>query len=202
MKGHPKFDNDQRVRFTAAGKTLEGNIYIIDSYGTWDYDEDVSYDIMVDSENCLYKHIPEKYVEGIVEPSPMKIEYPEYEEHKKPVKEKSQEVLKSKEKEAPMTQEAFVTLCMAAAKGIQKRDELDKEFDDLLRKYGRCDFNGDCAYDLFGCAESTLIDTLIEVMNDENGEISDYIYCVLPFNEVDEEGMRNEFRVIYNELVG
>lgn len=63
MLGQPKFKIDDQVRFKLAdGVEREGFIYIVDAHGTFEQNEDVSYDIMVKSENCLYKHIMEKYV--------------------------------------------------------------------------------------------------------------------------------------------
>lgn len=62
MLGKPKYKVGTTVKFIVCGKSKTGVIWIVDKYGTWNYTEDVSYDIMVESENCLYKHIPEKYV--------------------------------------------------------------------------------------------------------------------------------------------
>ena len=189
MKGNPKFHSDQRVKFTVAGKTLEGNIYIIDPYGTWGYDEDVSYDIMVESENCLYKHIPEKYVEEVVEEKNTinSIIYP---------------TLENQSKNVPMTKEAFVEFAFAAAKAVLKRDEFDEKFDELLCEYGRNEFNGRCAYDLFGNVEAALIDTLIKVMNDDSGYICDYIYGTLDWiNEIADEDIKKTLGEIYDDIV-
>ena len=60
MIGHPRFDYGDLVSFTIDGKEKIGNVYIIDKYGTFFDDSDVSYDIMVEEENTLYKHIGEK----------------------------------------------------------------------------------------------------------------------------------------------
>lgn len=62
MKGKPKYNLNNLVKFELDGEIKEGRIYIIDKYGTFADPSDVSYDIMVDSENCLYKHINEKYI--------------------------------------------------------------------------------------------------------------------------------------------
>ena len=63
MLGQPKFKIDDQVRFKLAdGIERHGSVYIIDKFGTLEQNIDVSYDIMVESENCLYKHIMEKYV--------------------------------------------------------------------------------------------------------------------------------------------
>lgn len=62
MKGHPKYQYGNLVKFELDGEIKEGTVYIIDKYGTFEDDSDVSYDILVGNENCLYKHINEKYI--------------------------------------------------------------------------------------------------------------------------------------------
>jgi hypothetical protein len=62
MLGKPKHKEGTTVKFIVCGKSKKGVIWIVDKYGTWNYTEDVSYDIMVESENMFYKHIPEKYI--------------------------------------------------------------------------------------------------------------------------------------------
>lgn len=66
MIGKPKYKEGDIVRFKVKinGETevKEGVVATVDQYGTFEYDQDVSYDIMVDSENCLYKHFPEPTV--------------------------------------------------------------------------------------------------------------------------------------------
>ena len=69
MIGKPKFEYGQKVRFTISdqnGNSIEkiGTIEIIDRYGTFFDSSDVSYDILVEDENCLYKHITERIVEA------------------------------------------------------------------------------------------------------------------------------------------
>lgn len=60
MLGKPKFKHGDKVRFKV-NDTVEkvGSIYIIDKWGTFFDKSDVSYDIMVEDENCLYKHFNE-----------------------------------------------------------------------------------------------------------------------------------------------
>ena len=60
MKGKPKFKYGDIVEFKIEDKKYKGSIYIIDPYGTFEDDSDVSYDILV--ENCLYKHINERLI--------------------------------------------------------------------------------------------------------------------------------------------
>lgn len=62
MKGNPKFEYGQEVKFKCDDEEKVGKIYIIDKYGTFEDPSDVSYDIMVESENCLYKHWREDMV--------------------------------------------------------------------------------------------------------------------------------------------
>lgn len=72
MKGHPKYNIDDRVKFDIDGRVYHGNVYIIDPYGTWDDDSDVSYDIMADDwgdnhdQECLFKHFTEKFVAKVM----------------------------------------------------------------------------------------------------------------------------------------
>lgn len=62
MKGKPQFKVGEKVRFFVQDTMYTGYVYIVDAYGTFDYPDDVSYDIMLEDERCLYKHIPEIYV--------------------------------------------------------------------------------------------------------------------------------------------
>ena len=69
MLGKPKYKYNDTVSFKIKDNdteyTLIGYVYIIDKYGTFFDNSDVSYDIMVDSGNfpmsypCLFKHIRE-----------------------------------------------------------------------------------------------------------------------------------------------
>lgn len=61
MKGKPKYKVGDRVRFECNGELVDGNVYIVDSFGTWEDPSDVSYDILSD-QDCLYKHIREDYI--------------------------------------------------------------------------------------------------------------------------------------------
>lgn len=63
MIGKPKFKLNEIVKFQLTNDIQKiGKVYIIDKYGTFFDKSDVSYDIMVEEENCLYKHINEKYI--------------------------------------------------------------------------------------------------------------------------------------------
>ena len=61
MRGKPKYKVGDRVRFEFNGELVDGKVYIVDTFGTWEDPSDVSYDIMSDQE-CLYKHIREDYI--------------------------------------------------------------------------------------------------------------------------------------------
>lgn len=68
MFGKPKYKEGDMVLFKYAiqGEELEkcGAVYIVDKYGVFGDTSDVSYDILVEEENMLYKHINEKFVTG------------------------------------------------------------------------------------------------------------------------------------------
>lgn len=65
MKGHPKYKIGDKVHFeiTTADKTYSenGEIVVVDEYGTWFDNSDVSYDIKLE-DGTWWKHIKEKYV--------------------------------------------------------------------------------------------------------------------------------------------
>lgn len=71
MIGKPKFNYEDIVEFEIDGKKLTGEIQVIDRWGTFFDDSDVSYDILVKNdpkfggESCLYKHISEKCVKDV-----------------------------------------------------------------------------------------------------------------------------------------
>lgn len=79
MKGHPKFNCKDIVKFKLEDKEYIGEVWIVDKYGTWDDSSDVSYDILVKdafkegdehyhpngNNDCLFKHITERLVEKI-----------------------------------------------------------------------------------------------------------------------------------------
>ena len=70
MLGKPKYAYDEKVKFkielpNGLEEEKIGKVAIIDSYGTFANPEDVSYDIMVATDEgtmCLYKHITESRV--------------------------------------------------------------------------------------------------------------------------------------------
>jgi hypothetical protein len=63
MLGKPKYKENDNVEFAIYENEVRiGVIYVVDKYGTFFDKSDVSYDIYVEEENMLYKHINEKYV--------------------------------------------------------------------------------------------------------------------------------------------
>lgn len=68
MIGKPKYNYEEEVKFeiieNGITKIKTGTIAIIDKYGTFFDNSDVSYDVMVieDEGRCLYKHINEKFI--------------------------------------------------------------------------------------------------------------------------------------------
>lgn len=62
MVGKPKYKFGDIVKVKFGGTEFTGAVAIIDRYGTFFDDSDVSYDILNKEENMLYKHINEKYV--------------------------------------------------------------------------------------------------------------------------------------------
>lgn len=79
MKGKPKFNCKDIVKFKLEDKEYIGEVWIVDKYGTWDDPSDVSYDILVKdafkegdeyytsngNNDCLFKHISERLVSAI-----------------------------------------------------------------------------------------------------------------------------------------
>ena len=64
MLGQPKYERYDIVKFYFGKEEKEGYIYIVDAYGTFEQDEEPSYDIMVDGgdESGLYKHCRESRI--------------------------------------------------------------------------------------------------------------------------------------------
>ena len=59
MIGKPKYKHGDIVMFNWNDEEKIGYIYIVDSYGTFEQNEEPSYDVMVEKEECLYKHCRE-----------------------------------------------------------------------------------------------------------------------------------------------
>ena len=65
MRGFPKFKIGDKVHFEFIINddkySEDGEIVVVDKYGTWDDDSDVSYDIKLE-DGSWWKHINEKFV--------------------------------------------------------------------------------------------------------------------------------------------
>jgi hypothetical protein len=62
MLGKPKYKVNDNVQFLFGDDKKQGVVYIVDAYGVCEDKSDVHYDILVETENCLYKHIHERLV--------------------------------------------------------------------------------------------------------------------------------------------
>ena len=62
LMNKPRYKVDDIVQFGIGGKTLSGKIEIVDASGTFQQNDEPSYDIMVQEENTLYKHIRESWL--------------------------------------------------------------------------------------------------------------------------------------------
>jgi predicted HicB family RNase H-like nuclease len=65
MIGKPMYQKGNYVTFSINNEKKVGKIGIVDAYGTFEQTEESSYDIFVDEENCLYKHIRESKIIGL-----------------------------------------------------------------------------------------------------------------------------------------
>ena len=65
MRGFPKFNLGDKVHFELTVNdekyVKDGEIVVVDKFGTWDDDSDVSYDIRLE-DGSWWKHINEKFV--------------------------------------------------------------------------------------------------------------------------------------------
>lgn len=72
MIGKPKYDYEDIVTFELFDENdkkyqITGEVYVVDAYGTFEQNEEPSYDIMVehshmDGTPCLYKHVRESWI--------------------------------------------------------------------------------------------------------------------------------------------
>lgn len=75
--GSPQYKKGDKVVFgfewrDGSEQEMTGAVYIVDAYGTFEQNEEPSYDIMVEDfrdsgEPCLVKHIRESSVKGLAE---------------------------------------------------------------------------------------------------------------------------------------
>ena len=65
MRGFPKFNIGDKVHFEFTindeNYSEDGEVVIVDKFGTWDDDSDVSYDIKLE-DGSWWKHINQKFV--------------------------------------------------------------------------------------------------------------------------------------------
>lgn len=62
VPGRPRYMRMDDVIFHVGDCRKTGVIYIVDAYGTFEQNEEPSYDIYVAEENCIYKHIEESAI--------------------------------------------------------------------------------------------------------------------------------------------
>lgn len=65
MLGQPKYKRGDTVSFEMRGEVVAGEVYIVDAYGTFEQNEEPSYDVMIvqdHSEKCLVKHVRESWI--------------------------------------------------------------------------------------------------------------------------------------------
>ena len=63
--GKPKYRNGDHVYIRNRNNVpTEGIVEIVDAYGTFEQKDEPSYDVYIEGENCLYKHIMESQVLG------------------------------------------------------------------------------------------------------------------------------------------
>lgn len=65
MIGKPKFKLGDWVAFHWQGETIEGEIWVVDAYGTFFQTKEPSYDIFSPKKNMIYKHMEESCVTKI-----------------------------------------------------------------------------------------------------------------------------------------
>lgn len=61
--GRPRYDYKDQVQFSFGDEQYIGTVYVVDAWGTFEQDEEPSYDILVG--DCLYKHIRESRLNAV-----------------------------------------------------------------------------------------------------------------------------------------
>lgn len=64
MPGRPRYHRDEMVRIKWDDAEKVGKVFVVDAFGTIDQNEEPSYDILVEEDNCLYKHVCESDIIG------------------------------------------------------------------------------------------------------------------------------------------
>jgi len=62
VPGRPRYMRTDVVKFWWKDTEKIGQIYSVDAYGTFEQREEPSYDIFVEEDNCIYKHIIESEI--------------------------------------------------------------------------------------------------------------------------------------------
>ena len=62
MPGRPRFRQGECVSFLVAKEEKRGKVVVVDPFGTFEQNEEPSYDVYVEEENCIYKHIIESNI--------------------------------------------------------------------------------------------------------------------------------------------
>ena len=57
-----KYDYNDTVSFKLDDQVKTGTVFVVDRYGTFEQSEEPSYDVLVESENILYKHIRQSWI--------------------------------------------------------------------------------------------------------------------------------------------
>ena len=65
MIGKPKFKLGDLVQFEWQGESIDGEVWVVDAYGTFFQTKEPSYDIFSKEKNMLYKHIEESLVSKV-----------------------------------------------------------------------------------------------------------------------------------------
>ena len=60
--GRPRFRHGEYVVFKWRESEKCGKVSVVDPFGTFEQNEEPSYDVYIEEENCLYKHIVESDV--------------------------------------------------------------------------------------------------------------------------------------------
>jgi hypothetical protein len=67
MIGKPKYTYGDQVKISYYGKETVGTIVIVDAYGTFEQNDEPSYDVMIEAENTVWKHVNESWIIGTIE---------------------------------------------------------------------------------------------------------------------------------------
>ncbi len=62
MLGKPKYTYGDVVKFKCGDEIITGIVAIIDGWGTFEDNSDVSYDLMCKERNIFYKHFSERNI--------------------------------------------------------------------------------------------------------------------------------------------